>query len=274
MSKLKSNPMVGLGILFVTVVVGITILSFFYLPHDPNAMNTTDRFSSPNREYLLGTDHFGRDVLSRMMVSARYALLIGLVSVALGALMGLIIGSIAATSKGIIQSILMRMIDGLMAFPGILLAMMLVAVLGEGLWNAVFAIAIFMIPVFARLSFSLVLDVKNELYIKAARSYGVGKIRIIFKHLLPMITPRLVTQFSASIGSAILIESSLSFLGLGVQPPNASWGLMLNEARQYTLTYPFLAVPPGIILVIAVLGFNLLGDAVNDSMVKRRRAAS
>jgi ABC-type dipeptide/oligopeptide/nickel transport system permease subunit len=207
------------------------------------------------------------------MVSSQYALFIGLVSVSIGAFIGLVIGAIAAMAKGFIQGVLMRMIDGFMAFPGMLLAMMLVAVLGEGLWNAVIAIAIFMIPVFARLSYSLVLDQKNNLYVKAARSYGVSRGRIIFKHILPMILPRLITQFSSSIGNAILIESSLSFLGLGVQPPDASWGLMLSESRQYTLTYPFLAFPPGIILVITVLGFNLIGDALNDSMVKRRAAA-
>ncbi|WP_156290676.1 ABC transporter permease [Oceanobacillus salinisoli] len=273
MSRLRNNKLFVLGIILVSMVVGLCAVSFFYLPHDPNVMNTKERLLSPSVEYLLGTDQFGRDILSRIMVSSRYALFIGLVSVSIGAAIGLFIGAIAATSKGIIQGLLMRMIDGLMAFPGILLAMMLVAVLGEGLWNAVLAIGIFMIPVFARLSYSLVLDQKDELYIKAAQSYGTSRTRIIFKHLLPTIMPRIITQFSASIGNAILIESSLSFLGLGVQPPDASWGLMLSESRQYTLTYPFLSVPPGIILVITVLGFNLIGDAVNDSMVKRRAAA-
>ena len=273
MSKLKDNKLLALGIILVIIVMTLCIVSFFYLPNDPNAMNTTDRFQDPSGEYLLGTDQFGRDVLSRMMVSAQYALLIGLVSVTIGSFAGLIIGAVAATTKGLLHGILMRLIDGFMAFPGILLAMMLVAVLGEGLWNAVIAIAIFMVPVFARLSYSLVLDQRNNLYVKAARSFGANKNRIIFKHILPMILPRLITQFSASIGSAILIESSLSFLGLGVQPPDASWGLMLSESRQYTLTYPYLAFPPGIILVITVLGFNLIGDALNDTMVKRRAAA-
>ncbi|WP_067725818.1 ABC transporter permease [Oceanobacillus damuensis] len=273
MSKLKDNKLLVFGLILVMIVISICVVSFFYLPHDPNAMNTSDRFQSPSIEYLLGTDQFGRDIFSRIMVSSQYALLIGLVSVTLGSFLGLILGAIAATSKGFVQSILMRIIDGFMAFPGILLAMMLVAVLGKGLWNAVIAIAIFMVPVFARLSYSLVLDQKNNLYVKAAKSYGASKGRIIFKHILPTILPRLITQFSASIGSAILIESSLSFLGLGVQPPDASWGLMLSESRQYTLTYPFLAFPSGIILIITVLGFNLIGDALNDSMVKRRASA-
>lgn len=273
MSNIKNNKMLLIGLILITIVVSLCIISFFYLPYDPNEMNTRDRFQGPSTEYLLGTDQFGRDILSRVMIASRGALLIGLVSVLIGAIAGLIIGSIAAISKGVFESILMRMTDGLMAFPGILLAMMLVAVLGSGLWNTVIAIAIFMVPVFARLTYSLVLDQKNQLYVKAAKSYGASNKRIIFKHILPMIIPRLITQFSASIGSAILIESSLSFLGLGVEPPNASWGLMLSESRQYTLTFPYLAFPPGVILVMTVLGFNLIGDALNDSMIKRREAA-
>ncbi|AWI10938.1 peptide ABC transporter permease [Caldibacillus thermoamylovorans] len=273
MSRLKENKLLLLGIVLLLIVVSFCFVSLFYLPHDPNEMNTPDRFQLPNEEYFLGTDQFGRDILSRLMISSRYALFIGLVSVSLGAVVGLLIGAVAAMTKGMFQGFLMRMIDGLMAFPGMLLAMMLVVVLGKGMMNAVIAIAIFMIPVFARLSYSLVLDQKNNLYIKAARSYGVTGKRLIFKHILPMILPRLITQFSASIGNAILIESSLSFLGLGVQPPDASWGLMLSESRQFTLTYPYLAFPPGIILIITVLAFNLLGDALNDTMVKRRAAA-
>lgn len=164
----------------------------------------------------------------------------------------------------------MRMIDGLMAFPGVLLAMMFVAAMGEGIWNTILAISIFMVPVFARLSYSLVLEQQNELYIKAAKTYGVGQFRMIYKHYLPAVMPRIVTQISASIGGAILTESSLSFLGLGVQPPNASWGLMLNEAQQYMLTFPYLTVPSGVILMITVLGFNLIGDQLNDRLVHRR----
>ena len=162
------------------------------------------------------------------------------------------------------------MVDGLMAFPGMLLALMFVAVLGKGLGNAALAIAIFMIPSFARLSYSLVMDQKNELYVKAARSYGAGRGYIVKRHIFPAILPRLITQWSSSIGQAILLESSLSFLGLGVQPPDASLGLMLSEAQQFILTNPYIAVPPGIVLVIAVLGFNLIGDGLNDLTVERR----
>ncbi|GIO35978.1 ABC transporter permease [Paenibacillus antibioticophila] len=272
MRKGKNNRLVLLGIALVSMVVLLCLTSFIYLPHDPNNMNTIDRLHRPSGEYFLGTDQFGRDILSRIMISTRYALLVGLVSVAVGASIGVVIGSIGGIAKGVLQSVIMRVIDGFMAFPGMLLALMLVAVTGKGLWNAVLAIAIFMIPTYARLAYSLVIDQKNELYIKAAKSYGATPWRIIVKHILPSMLPKLITQFSSSIGGAILLESSLSFLGLGVQPPNASLGLMLSESRQFTLSYPYLAIPSGIVLVIAILGFNLIGDALNDTTVGRRKS--
>ncbi|MGB4439368.1 MAG: ABC transporter permease [Sedimentibacter sp.] len=266
----KKNITLLLGIALVIIIIGMCVVSFFYTPHVPYEMHAKDRFSMPTEEYLLGTDQFGRDILSRIMISSRYALLVGIVSVFIGAMIGLIIGSVAAFSNNIIQNIIMRFIDGLMSFPGILLAMLFVAILGKGLWNSVLAIGIFMIPVYARLSYSLVLNQKNNLYVKAAKSYGAGNLRIIFKHIMPSILPNLITQFSSSIGNAILVESSLSFLGLGIQPPDASWGLMLSESRQFTLTNPFIAVFPGIALIISLLGFNLIGDALNDSLIKKK----
>lgn len=272
MHKLKANRTFFLGIILVSIVIGLCLVSFLYLPHDPNKMNTTERFLMPNPEYLLGTDQFGRDIFSRIMVSTRYALLVGIVSVTAGAIVGITLGALAGIAQKFLQSLIMRIIDGLMAFPGMLLALMFVAVLGKGLGNAVLAIAIFMIPSFARLAYSLVIDQKNELYVKAARSLGANRWYIVRKHILPAMLPRLITQWSSSIGSAILLESSLSFLGLGVQPPNASLGLMLSEAQQFTLTNPYIAIPPGIVLVIAILGFNLIGDGLNDSIVERRSA--
>lgn len=164
----------------------------------------------------------------------------------------------------------MRAVDGLMAFPGILLAMMLVTVVGRGIHGSIIAIGIFMIPVFSRLVYSMILDTENLLYIKAARSHGSTWAHIFFHHFIPVMLPRLITQFSSSVGSAVMIEASLSFLGLGIQPPDASWGLMLSEAKQYFLQYPYLAVAPGIAIVITVLGFNLLGDGLNDMIIRRR----
>ena len=270
MRKLTKNRTFLVGIILVTIILSLCLVSFFYLPYDPNKMHTTSRFLLPNGDHLLGTDQFGRDILSRIMVSTRYALLVGIVYVTAGDFIGITLGTVAGMAGRVLQGVIMRIIDGMMAFPGMLLALMFVAVLGKGLVNAVLAIAIFMIPSFARLSYSLVIDQKNELYVKAAKSLGASRFYIARKHILPAIIPRLITQWSSSIGSAILLESSLSFLGLGVQPPDASLGLMLSEAQQFILTNPYIAIPPGIVLVMAILGFNLIGDGLNDSIVERR----
>ena len=183
---------------------------------------------------------------------------------------GCVLGASAAMIKGIYGSIVMRAIEGLMAFPGTLLALMLVAVVGRGQWGAILAIGIYTIAPFARLVYTLILESESLLCIKAARSFGTGPLRLLSHYYLPVLLPRLLTQFSASVGSAIMTEAALSFLGLGVQPPNASWGLMLSEAKQYALLYPYLAVAPGAAIFMAVLGFHLLSDGLNDILITRR----
>ena len=187
-----------------------------------------------------------------------------------GALFGSVLGASAAMIKGIYGTIVMRAIEGLIAFPGTLLALMLVAVVGRGQRGAIMAIAIYTIAPFARLTYTLILENESLLAIKAARSFGTGSLRILSHYYMPELLPRLLTQFSASVGSAIMTEAALSFLGLGVQPPNASWGLMLSEAKQYALLYPYLAVAPGVAIFIAVLGFHLLSDGLNDLLIGRR----
>lgn len=267
--KRNFNLSLVVGLALVSVIILIFLCSFVALPYDPDEMNIRSRFQTPSAEHLLGTDQFGRDILSRVMVSSRSALLVGILSVFSGAFVGLVIGSLAAMSPKSIQIVIMRFIDGLMAFPGILMALMLCAVFGKGGGNAVLAIAIFMVPIFARLSYSMILESRTKLYVKAARSYGVGTFRMVICYMMPAMLSRLITQISSSIGSAILTESSLSFLGLGIQPPSASWGMMLSEARQYVLTYPYLALAPGVVLAIAILGFNLIGDGLNDYFSRR-----
>jgi ABC-type dipeptide/oligopeptide/nickel transport system permease subunit len=234
---MKKNISLILGIILVFIIIGIWVLSFVHMPYNPNEMNISNRFLRPgfDSDYILGTDNFGRDILSRIMYGSRNVLLVALVSVTLGSLVGIFLGALAAILKGLTEKIIMRIMDGLMAFPGILLAMMLVAVLERGIKGSIAAISIFMVPVFSRLVYSMILDTENLLYIKAAKSYGSSKGQIFFKHYIPAMLPRLVTQFSSSMGSAVMIETSLSFLGLGIQPPFASWGLMLSEARQFFL---------------------------------------
>ncbi|NLJ58879.1 MAG: ABC transporter permease [Tissierellia bacterium] len=269
---MRKNVSFIIGIILVFIIIITWVLSFLYMPHSPNEMNISERFLKPDfqSEHILGTDNFGRDILSRLMYGSRNVLLVGIGSVTLGTVIGILLGAIAAMFDRFANTIIMRIMDGLMAFPGILLAMMLVTVVGRGIQGSIIAISIFMVPVFSRLVYSMILDTENLLYIKAARSYGSSGKEIFIRHYIPAMLPRLITQFSSSIGSAVMIETSLSFLGLGVQPPHASWGLMLSEARQFFLTYPYLAVAPGIAIIITVLGFNLIGDGLNDILINRR----
>lgn len=269
---MKRNFSIVLGIILILLIIFIWVLSFKFMPFEPNEMNISSRFLKPdfNSEHILGTDNFGRDILSRIMYGSRNVLLVGIGSVTLGTILGIILGAIAAILKKGASVVIMRFMDGLMAFPGILLALMLVTVVGRGIKGSIIAISIFMVPVFSRLVYSMILDTENLLYIKAAKSYGSSNLRIFLRHFIPAMLPRLITQYSSAIGSAVMIETSLSFLGLGIQPPFASWGLMLSEARQFFLIYPYMAVAPGIAIIITVLGFNLIGDGLNDLLIHRR----
>lgn len=256
-----------------SVLVGLTVLvalvSLLWTPCDPTAMDLPSRFAPPSPEHPLGCDHFGRDVLSRCMVAARPALLVGVGSVVLGAAAGAALGAAAGMGSRAVRSVCMRVADALMAFPGILLAMVLVLVLGRGLASVLLAVAVFMVPVFARLTCQVVLEVRGSLFVKAARAAGLGPVRTTVRHVLPNIAPQLLTQLSARIGTAMLLEASLSFLGLGVQPPMTSWGYMLSEAMPYVTGHPGLAVAPGLFLMAAALGFNLVGDGLNDLALRK-----
>ncbi len=269
---MKKNLSLCLGIILVLIILAVWVLSFIYMPYPPNEMNISQRFLKPDfsSEHILGTDNFGRDILSRIMYGSRNVLLVGIGSVTMGTLMGITLGAVAATFKKYAGTVIMRLMDGLMAFPGILLALMLVTVVGRGIKGSIIAIGVFMVPVFSRLVYSMILDIEGLLYIKAAKSYGSSDLTIFIRHLVPAMLPRLITQYSSAIGSAVMIETSLSFLGLGIQPPFASWGLMLSESRQFFLVYPYLAVVPGIAIIITVLGFNLIGDGLNDILIHRR----
>lgn len=268
----KRNFNLIFGVILLLAIAAMCITSFFYMPFEPNVMDNANAYQGPSRitGHLFGTDQFGRDILSRIMYGSRTVLLIGFVSVTGGALAGCLLGASAAIFKRVYGSIVMRAVEGLMAFPGTLLALMMVAVAGKGQTGAIIAISIYTVAPFARLMYTLILENENLLAIKAARSFGVGRLRLLTHYYLPMLLPRLLTQFSASVASAIMTEAALSFLGLGVQAPNASWGLMLSEAKQYALFYPYLAVAPGIAIFTAVLGFNLLSDGLNDLLIGRR----
>lgn len=262
--KSRRNLSLPAGLVIVSLALLISLLSIIWTPCDPQVMDLQSRFAGPSARHLLGCDHFGRDILSRIMSATATALGSGLLSVTLGALCGIAVGLAAALAPRFASFLMMRLVDALMAFPTILVALTLAAVIGKGLFPSVAAVCLAMIPSFSRMTYTMILEGRNALYIRAAQSYGANVFRIAFFHLLPSLMTRLVTQFTSSVGSAILLESSLSFLGLGIQPPDASLGMMLSEARSYALTQPWQAVPAGLVLLILVLGFNLLGDGLNE----------
>ncbi|WP_374300370.1 ABC transporter permease [Ferrovibrio sp.] len=254
----------AVGALLSGCVFGMALLSLIWTPYAPTAMNIRKRMALPSAEHWLGTDSFGRDVLSLILAGAQNSLLVGLVAVGIGLLAGSALGLLAAARRGWIEELVMRFADFTFAFPAILSAILLAAVFGPSTMNSIVAIAIFNIPVFARVVRGSANAVWSRDYILAARSAGKGGFRITLEHVLPNILAVIVVQATIQFALAILAEAALSYLGLGTQPPTPSWGRMLNEAQTMVFRAPYLAVFPGMAIAIAVLGFNLLGDGLRD----------
>ena len=245
-------------------VVAMALLSLIWTPYSPTAINIRRRMQMPSADYWLGTDPFGRDVLSLILAGAQNSLTVGLLAVGGGLLLGSALGLLAAARRGWIEELVMRFADFTFAFPAILSAIMLAAIFGPSTMNSIVAIAIFNIPVFARVVRGSANAIWARDYILAARSAGKGSFRITIEHVLPNILAVIVVQATIQFALAILAEAALSYLGLGTQPPTPSWGRMLNEAQSMVFRAPFLAVFPGFAIAIAVLGFNLLGDGLRD----------
>ncbi len=245
-------------------LVGIALLSVVWTPHNPIKMNIRGRFADPTWTHLLGTDQFGRDILSIIMSGAQNSITVGVVAVGIGLTFGISLGLLAAARRGWWEEIIMRMSDFMFAFPAILLAIMLVATIGPGAVNAIVAIGIFSIPVFARLTRGAANAVWAREFVLAARSAGKGRFRITVEHILPNIISVIVVQATIQFALAILAEAALSYLGIGSQPPTPSWGRMLSEAQTMIFLNPWLAVYPGLAIALSVLGLNLLGDGLRD----------
>ena len=240
-------------------------------PYDPLGQNLDQDLIPRSSEHWLGTDKLGRDILSRIIYGGRISLLVGSTTVALSLAIGIVIGSLSGYFGGWIDQMLMRLVDILMAFPGILLAIAFTAVLGPGLNHVILALCLIGWTGYARLVRGEILSLRERDFIQAARSLGCRPKRIILRHLLPNLLPPLLIQSTFGLAAAIVAEGSLSFLGLGVEPPTPSWGAMLNDGRQFLLVAPHLTMYPGLALMITVLALNLVGDALQERLQTRRR---
>lgn len=270
--RLLTNLSGALGALIVSLFVVVAILGGAGLtPYPPAQQFGRERLTAPNERYWLGTDLFGRDVASRLMQGAWNSLRAAVSAVLIAGTLGTLIGVTAGFIGGALDGLIMRVMDVFFAFPALLLALLIIAVLGRGLGSAIIAIAIVYTPIFARVARAPVLSLKAMEYVTAARCLGVRPPSILARHILPNMLAPLIVQFSLALSWALLTEASLSFLGLGTQPPEASWGVMLAESTSLAERAPWLMVYPGAVIVLGVLGFNLLGDGLRDVLDPRLR---
>ena len=255
--------------------VGIAMIAEFWTPYDPAVLSIIDKLQAPNLHHWLGTDQLGRDVLSMIMAGAKNSVGVALLSVIIGVFIGVPLGLLAAARRGAIDELIMRGNDLVFAFPSLLLAILITAVFGPGAVNAIIAIGIFNIPVFARVARGGALQLWTRDYTLAARVAGKGSMRISFEHVLPNLVGLLAVQGTIQFSLGVIAEAGLSYVGLGAQPPTPSWGRMLNEAQTFLYLAPRLAIYPGIAIALAVLGLNLLGDGLRDALdprLTRRRS--
>ncbi len=268
------RPNLLIGGIIIGVLVAVALVSLVWTPLPPAKMQIVHKLQPPLAFGLLGTDQFGRDLLSMLMAGAWNSLSIAASAVVVGGFLGTLLGVISAARRGLFEAVIMRANDVIFAVPPILSAMMLGAFIGTGRFTAIIAIAVFMVPVFARVTASAALQIWSRDYVLAARGAGKGTIRITLEHILPNISNQIIVQATIQLGLAILTEAGLSFLGLGMPPPAPTWGRMLADAQTYLAAAPWLAVLPGLAIALTVLGFNMLGDGLRDLLDPREKRRS
>ena len=251
---------------FVLICIVAAIFAPLFAPYNPLFQNPFQSLASPSGTHLLGTDQIGRDVLSRLLYGARVSLGIGIGAVLFGSVIGVALGLIAGFFRGVIDEVIMRAVEVLLAFPGLILALGLLSAMGQSVTTLIIAIGVFSIPGLARLVRSRVLSVREEDYVLAARTLGASDLRIMLTYIWPNSMAPVIVQMSIAMGAAVLIEAALSFLGVGVPPPTASWGGMLQESFEFLSTSPLLSIVPGAAIFLLVLSFNLLGDGLRDAL--------
>jgi peptide/nickel transport system permease protein len=259
------------GALVFAFLVVCAIVGLVWTPYPPNDQNFAAQLVSPSTAHPFGTDNLGRDTLSRMLRGSSTSVLVGIISVGIGSSFGLLFGSLAGFFGGLLDDIISRILDAMSAFPTVLLALLISTAFRPSVWSAMLAVGISSIPTFARLTRAGVLSVKNLEYVDSARALGVTNTRILWRHILPNVAAPLLVQGTFAFGVAILAEAALSYLGLGTQPPQASWGRMLFDAQTFIYNSAWATIFPGVVIAITVLGLNLLGDGLRDRFDPRGR---
>lgn len=268
-----SRKLVIVGLIIILILVITAIFAPLLAPYDPYKQNLSQTLSQPSKEHLLGTDVIGRDTLSRLIYGTRTSLIIGGIAITIAASLGMALGLVAAYFGGITYAVIMRFIDALMSFPMLVLALVLASMLGSGLKNVVLALGVGMVAGYARLMCGQALSIKQNEYVTAARSIGASNLRIMLVHILTNCFPPLIVLITMMMGTCILAEAGLSFLGLGIAPPGAAWGAMVNEGYHYLLTNPVLSFAPGVAIMLTVFAFNMVGDGLRDALDPRLRGS-
>jgi len=269
------GPLFYLAILLVLLLLGMAVAAPLLAPQDPTTQDLDERFlPTGSTGHLLGTDDFGRDVLSRVMYGARSALLVGMIAVSVALSIGLVVGLLAGLAEGTTDNILMLLMDGVLSFPTVLLAITVVSVFGYGLVQVMLALGVIFSPLFARTVRAEALAIKAESYVESSRALGSPLWKTVILHILPNMLPKIIVLMSTTFALSVAIEASLSYLGLGTQPPEPSWGLMLKDARTYLTRAPWLAIYPGLAIALTVFSFNVIGDTLSEQLnpiLRRRR---
>lgn len=260
-----------LGLIIILFLAVVALLAPVLAPYGELEMTPGDRFAPPSATHLFGADEFGRDILSRILMGTRISFSVGVIAIAAATVVGVVVGLVAGYVGGWFDTITMRLFDALLAFPAILLAIVILAVLGAGVPSVMLAVAIVHVPGFARLTRANVLVQREVDYVEAAQAIGAGTSRIIFRHIFPNVTSTIIVQVTVDIADAVLLMAALSFLGLGVPPPAPSWGAMLGTGRGYLMLAPWYGIFPGLAIMLMVMGFYLLGDGLRDALDPRRQ---
>ena len=268
-SSVFRNPLAIGGVCIVLILFLCIVLAPIISPHDPVKVNLSNKLISPNSEYWLGTDEFGRDILSRIIWGTRVSMSVAFLTVCVSMVLGVTMGLLSGYFVGWVDQLIMRVTDILLCFPILLMALALVAVLGPQLMNIMLAVGIALTPQYARIIRGTVLSLRDQHYVEASKGLGGSHFYVIVKHILPNSIPSIIVVATLNVATAILIESSLSFLGLGVQPPTPSWGAMIADGREWLLDAPWISTFSGVAIMITVLGFNLFGDALRDILDPR-----